>query len=762
MNGSDDHCKELQDELDRIVAELAVLNKKVKRLGLLPDEKADILAQISELWQQFATVNQALYQCGFTPAKPTSNLSVYDIEQTQAIQYFNLTLQGSHYAPDNSVPLVAKKDLILRVYIEKSNVPGLPVPTNLTGKVSYKLPGDLWPTDLSPINAPIVARDWRSVDRGNPDHTLNFRMPAADCAGIVYFTVTVWDPDQPGTTSSSSKSFTANFRDVGAVKYFAFLVNYIGKDANGNSVNIPNPLITKLINILQWVKKVYPITGFYLSGCTVIEYNDDAPIKTNTCGAPWDDLAFQLATLSFASTEKAVYLGVFPVGVPGGGATGCGGVYFYPDGRYAGYAIGFENDDGTTFAQEIGHSFRGGSHAPCGNPPNPDASYPYYQSYPRASIGEYGFDTVTSQVFNPANTYDFMSYCAPKWVSPYTYINLMNSIVGSQYQRLLRQRVVPSKREHLLLVFCLDRDNKVELLPSLHLPISEPERGISPPSPITCDLLDDEGRIIESGPCHLPQPQRNPYAPDHVFHAILPWNASIQSIAFRRDGELIQTVELEKNPPALRIKGYKFAEKGKDLVRVEWEAKYPHASWEEEYSHTSWEGESHHSSKAEVHKPIQYMVRYSHDNGETWRALSTNLTEPHYLANLELLPGGEQCVFQIVAYAGVRTAVATTEPFSVSQKPYKAYILSPESGTTVKKGEAVVLLGGGFSPDFQTTEFEDGVWTSSLDGVIGTGYEVVTHNLSVGRHKITLNFPDGLGGEAIASVFVYINDISSN
>src|SRR5882762_7583801 len=46
--------------------------------------------------------------------------------------------------------------------------------------------------------------------------------------------------------------------------------------------------------------------------------------------------------------------------------------------------------------------------------------------------------------------------------------------------------------------------------------------------------------------------------------------------------------------------------------------------------------------------------------------------------------------------------------------------------------------------------------SSRMDGVIGTGYEVVTHSLSIGRHKITLNFPDGLEGEALASVFVYI------
>jgi hypothetical protein len=128
------------------------------------------------------------------------------------------------------------------------------------------------------------------------------------------------------------------------------------------------------------------------------------------------------------------------------------------------------------------------------------------------------------------------------------------------------------------------------------------------------------------------------------------------------------------------------------------------------------------------------------------------------VANLELLPGGERCLFEVVAYAGVRTVVAATDPFAVSQKPHKAHILSPESGATFKRGQTIVLLGGGFSPDFQTADFEDVVWTSNLDGVLGTGYEVTPNHLSVGRHRITLSLPDGLGGEASASVFVAVMD----
>ena len=89
--------------------------------------------------------------------------------------------------------------------------------------------------------------------------------------------------------------------------------------------------------------------------------------------------------------------------------------------------------------------------------------------------------------------------------------------------------------------------------------------------------------------------------------------------------------------------------------------------------------------------------------------------------------------------------------------PDTAYILAPaKSGMSSKQGEGLVLLGGGFSPDFGTTDFDEVVWTSDRDGLIGTGYQVITHSLSLGRHRISIHLPDGLGGEATASVFVNV------
>jgi hypothetical protein len=153
---------------------------------------------------------------------------------------------------------------------------------------------------------------------------------------------------------------------------------------------------------------------------------------------------------------------------------------------------------------------------------------------------------------------------------------------------------------------------------------------------------------------------------------------------------------------------------------------------------------------------LTYILRYSNDDGESWRAVTSGLTEPNYTVNLALLPGGERCRVQVVASAGIRTAVAESPPFAVPVKPARAHILSPADGTVIAEGDRLELRGIGFSPDFGTTDFQDMVWSSHRDGLLDLGYDIVVNSLSPGRHRLELTVPDGLGGESIARVTVEV------
>ena len=109
-------------------------------------------------------------------------------------------------------------------------------------------------------------------------------------------------------------------------------------------------------------------------------------------------------------------------------------------------------------AQGIGHTC-GRAHAPCGNPGGVDQAYPQYGNYPSGSIGEFGFDVATSTVYDPASSFDFMTYCLNNaWVSPYTYEGLMNCFPAFS----VAGEMVPRRRELLYVPCTIFRDGTVK------------------------------------------------------------------------------------------------------------------------------------------------------------------------------------------------------------------------------------------------------------------------------------------------------------
>ncbi len=502
------------------------------------------------------------------------------------------------------------------------------------------------------------------------------------------------------------------------------LIHYTGR-----GLNIAAPTGVDLVNTLVWVGRVYPISGFNYTACEVVDFNGDLTVGGGGgCGTGWNQLFNMLWNMRAASGTNDVFVGLLPNGVPTSGVIGCGG---------GGVAIAY-NGGGQVLAQEIGHAF-GRAHAPCGNPGGPDPNYPTYNSYPSGSIGEFGFDTSNSQVHNPVSTFDYMSYCGPVWTSPYTYVGLKNAITASPAaahpQRAGSRHL---EGEYLFLNFRMHKDGRVEVMNSFHLPTPSPPLEMGRETSVGCDLLCKDGAVLESHLCRLTNPHHDEGGPSVEFYEAIRWNDKTHTITFYRDGKVCHTIEVEERAPEVAFSATQQAERRPEMMRLEWSAKPATAA-------------------KQAQGPLQYILRYSNDAGRTWRAVAANLTENSHVVNLDMLPGGEECMFQVVASSGVRTAVANTKPFAVPRKPRKGYILSPEkSGVTFRQGEEVVFLGGGFSPNFATTDFEDVVWTSDRDGVIGTGYQVITHLLSAGRHRISIGFPDGLGGEASASVFVTI------
>jgi len=503
-----------------------------------------------------------------------------------------------------------------------------------------------------------------------------------------------------------------------------------------------------MVNTLSnsFVSRTYPISGINYTGSIIAEFGGDLRRDgSGSCGAGWEALLDMLRTLRPAPSDgvnRDVVLGLLPGGVaaqqiPRNKFTGCGG--------YDGVAVTFAGYDyDRAVAHELGHAY-GRMHAPCANPDtnNVDPMYPTYGgTFPAGSIGEWGFGTTFSTLINPATIFDFMSYCHDQWISPYTYVGLFLSILF----RNIGWGLSPSagapaalleaseERDYLCLNFRMYRDGRVEVLPSFHLsgvgPVPGSEDGPQPP--VVFELRDAEERVIGFHRCHFTDPNSDPDSPYRAFHEVIPWESETRSIRFLRDGEEVDKVDVEERAPELTSQAVTELEDPGNRRRLEWEGNHDTES-------------------------LTYLVRYSNDGGENWLGLAAGLTEPRFVADLDCLPGGETCVFQIVASSTIRTTVAETDPVPVPIKPRRPFIVSPEPDASFLQGESVVLAGLGYSPDFGTAPLDEVVWTSNVAGFIGYGYEVITQTLTPGLHKITLGVTDGIGAEASEDVLIRIN-----
>jgi hypothetical protein len=259
-----------------------------------------------------------LNRCIEANTPPTSNLQIAGIELTQAIQFFNFNGRGSGLAPNNSLGLVANKGLILRVYVDRTALPTRPIPTRITGRVSY--PGK---PELTPINGTITARSGATIDRGDPQHTLNFRVPARDCIGTVPFTATVFDPAHPTEDAFRSPPFTINaaFESVPRLPVHIVSIRYTGL-----GLDLPAPSYLQSVGALRSITdELFPIASSYATDYEVLERDLDFR-GARTCGGSWFLLTSDLWVARLFSFTNDVYLGLLPAGVPRNGSiAGCGG-----------------------------------------------------------------------------------------------------------------------------------------------------------------------------------------------------------------------------------------------------------------------------------------------------------------------------------------------------------------------------------------------------------------------------------------------------
>jgi hypothetical protein len=165
---------------------------------------------------------------------------------------------------------------------------------------------------------------------------------------------------------------------------------------------------------LEASMRMHPLASFDAEVSGVYTTSTSAPLQAGNENQAWNDIVAEILALRTAGTTSQYYYGVvspsYHSGVAGVGYIG------------AAAALGWDKLPGASSvaAHEWGHNWRR-EHAPCGDPSNPDAQYPYSGG----EIGVIGYDFGTGTL-KPAASHDIMGYCNDEWISDYTYKGILD------------------------------------------------------------------------------------------------------------------------------------------------------------------------------------------------------------------------------------------------------------------------------------------------------------------------------------------------
>jgi hypothetical protein len=340
------------------------------------------------------------------PATPQPDLSIAGVEVTQAIQHFHSTL-----GEDNTVPLVADKLTLVRVYLDSGvdpsinngEVPGVTGTLTVSGDASFTLP---------PI-AQMTAKPIANLDATVFTDTLNFEIPADKAKGKL----TLVAQASVGSDVSNPEQVEIEFSEVHQLQIIMVRV----KTALSSE-----PTRAQYFEAVNRLPIIYPIptdpgaaiSYSIMSGSEVVYANHDL---TSLSGM--DRFLDDLEDIQEDSDDdnKKLY-GMITEGAnpnrTGDSRPGDNVAFGLP--RLM-----------ESVGHELGHVY-GLKHAPCKDPDEPDEDFKPSDGH----VGDVGVD-VAGQVALAPTRGDIMSYCADttqsyegEWISAYDWTKLFLTFKG--------------------------------------------------------------------------------------------------------------------------------------------------------------------------------------------------------------------------------------------------------------------------------------------------------------------------------------------
>jgi hypothetical protein len=641
-----------------------------------------------------------------TGPPPRGDLLITGMEFNQAVQFFRsgTYLDPVNSLPDNAIPMVARKNTGIRVYVDYDASSGLPVINNLTGQLIVRTATTTFM--LSPINpgGSISPHRDSTTNLGVPDQTLNFMIPAALCQGVVTVTCRVWDASSPGSTSPMFYR-TVEFTDVKPLNLYIVGITY-----GAVNPSIPAPTQAAFTSTaLPGLTKTYPVGDIVQTGYATIQFNTmvTGTASNGGCTSGFNSLVDRLYDMRGGSDD--IYVGVLPAGIlgtPGNQGGGCGN---------EGIAAIFIDYGGLgDLPHECGHALKL-EHVPP-TPGDVDPNYPQYGAFPTGSIGVFGFDPTSDQVFSPAIFLDFMSYGFPQWVSAYTYKHLsgiLTPIPGSG-AAVNPLAFPPSKAEMLRLRIIVSRDRTVTRVPSFHH--TAPAQGPIEHSCFTAELLDESKHVLVCQPLASCCGSTCDCWPKRAA-ANIPWSPASRWLRIWEADKMIYE-EAIPDPPTVKIHG---SDSKADGLHLKWSAK--------------------HASKADKGH-LWYVVHWFDREFSIWRGVAPSQQETSLVIPSNLFVSSDLRI-RVLATSGIATGYAEADLKSDKpQGPNHEIVLvghapgAPEGPYSANQ----VLHAIAVDPSGRQASTHSLVWYDNNGAQIGRGSHVDLRSLPVGQHVVRVVF----------------------
>lgn len=711
------------------------------------------------------TISPSRYLYTFSPASRTvsvpPNATGQDFVQMPAadlrvdrIEVSQVFVEKDDPTTGTPIPLIAKKDTLVRVYVGLTGVTSVHgVTARLHLRNAFGIERTItqdynpWPVTVTQSPNPLHLQD-----------TINFRPPPELLWGPITFWADV-DPENqiPETNESNNTGgqIVHSFQSGKPLRVAWTVIGY--KRPNSSEVITPSFQIAVAGDTT--LRQIYPVGEndveyFYQPGDSEVVDNKFSSQTTaaylKAANRFWQNVSRSNSWKN--GTPDRLYAWV--AGEARDPNTICGvadALWNSGDGRVA---VGVEECDkefsgvlkdiqpDEVLVHELGHLLNGNGlrHTPndlspeCfGVPAGPDSDYP--SATPKGSIIAHGLDIEGYRVFDPEHTYDFMTYCKPSWVSPFNYQKL-NSGFKPPASAAKEAHLTSPTRQLIVSGMVYSPTLRVEFDP-FYAVLSTVPPSADTGSAYCLEALASDNQLLASRCFNLgfshPEEWGRQVPNREVadsFVLSIPYPAGTARIVLRHRGVPIAARSVSPHAPTVRL----ISPNGGEM----WSGTGAHV--------VTW------TASDQDGDTLHFALHYSTDGGVSWIPAGIDLVGTSHTLDVSRLPGGTSILLRISATDGVNTTSDVSDaPFTVGRKPPMAFILGPEDGARFFPGQAILLRGRAFDLEDGTPPDTAYRWQSNRDGDLGTGATNLVV-LSPGPHVITLTATDSDGARTTATI----------